>query len=947
MTKTPLAVCIALLAISAIAAAGSSDSVVVSADGRARIVIDDQTVATLSPMVATPGWRITGPRPADGDQPGDARHFGMTSDNIPIAGRLRAASGDDDGSVAVRWTFIPEQDVQVATLAVSAEFRIAQLAGGTWDTGDRQGVFPEHMDRPQPFIGTTRSLVIRAASRSLRFTFPRPTYVVIQDNRHWRGSTYSIRIGVPGTTLAGKKEIEVDMTIQTDDGDLSPQVDAPVIITADEQWIPLNTELDIIPGSALDLSHLTFTDAPAGKHGWITARGRHFVFENQPDKPRRFYGINLCFSANYMTHKQADQLLDRLVRLGYNTIRLHHHESELTGGNPGFDWNPERLDQLDYLLAGCRKRGIYVTTDLYVSRPVSAEQVQMPDPQDWTYRFKVLIPVHEPAFADWERFTRAFLDRVNPYTGVRWAEDPTLAWLALINEGNVGNYWDDVRKIPQWTGAWNRWLAGRYPDRAALAAAWGDDLKPAENPADGSVALPSVPAGDTQRHRDCTVFIAETELAMYQRMEKVIRDLGSRALLTNLNSWTNPTANQLVRREMDYVDDHFYIDHPEFLEQSWRLPSRSGNDNPLRHGAPGGRANNFHGLIDRPFTISEYNYSAPGRFRGVGGILTGAMGGLQDWGAIWRFAYAHNRDSLFAPAAMGYFNLAADPLNQAADRAAVMLFLRGDLSQADGQVAMVFIDDDLRHPAGRVVGPTNGPSWAGWVTKIGSIVVDDPSQAPDDAISLFTGWSDASQPVDGGLTAFNTDTARLMAELRSRGIIDADNPTDPARNIFQSQTGQVLIDGSRALLRFDTDRTGGGYAEPGESIDCERAGVRVSDLSIGATVFVTAVDGQPIGTSRRLLITHLTDLQNTGASYADSARQTLTNWGKLPHLVRHGTATVTVRVDQPEQWTVWSLTTSGRRIAEHPLEVAGDAIVIRCDIAGPDGARMLYELSRR
>ena len=44
----------------------------------------------------------------------------------------------------------------------------------------------------------------------------------------------------------------------------------------------------------------------------------------------RFYGVNLCFSAHYITHEQADRLAERLARLGYNAVRLHHYEGELT-----------------------------------------------------------------------------------------------------------------------------------------------------------------------------------------------------------------------------------------------------------------------------------------------------------------------------------------------------------------------------------------------------------------------------------------------------------------------------------------------------------------------------------------------------------------------------------------------------------------------------------------
>ena len=56
------------------------------------------------------------------------------------------------------------------------------------------------------------------------------------------------------------------------------------------------------------------------------------------------------------------------------------------------------------------------------------------------------------------------------------------------------------------------------------------------------------------------------------------------------------------------------------------------------------------------------------------------MGALQDWGAIWRFAYGHGREELFQPERMDYFNMVSDPLSQAAERASICLFLRGDIS---------------------------------------------------------------------------------------------------------------------------------------------------------------------------------------------------------------------------------------------------------------------------
>src|SRR5690606_2335722 len=132
----------------------------------------------------------------------------------------------------------------------------------------------------------------------------------------------------------------------------------------------------------------------------------------------------------------------------------------------------------------------------------------------------------------------------NPYTGVRWADEPTLAWISMVNEGNFGNYWNEVRSIPQWTAAWNRWLAAKYADRAALVAAWGEELKEDEDPASGSVSLPGHHSGETPRHRDCALFLADTETEMYSRMVKFVRDeLKCRALFTNMNAWTNHAPN--------------------------------------------------------------------------------------------------------------------------------------------------------------------------------------------------------------------------------------------------------------------------------------------------------------------------------------------------------------------------------------------------------------------
>ena len=77
----------------------------------------------------------------------------------------------------------------------------------------------------------------------------------------------------------------------------------------------------------------------------------------------------------------------------------------------------------------------------------------------------------------------------------------------------------------------------------------------------------------------------------------------------------------------------------------------------------------------------------------------------------------------------------------------------------------------------------------------------------------------------------------------------------------QSSNGQCVIDGTEDILVLNTPKTAGGFAPAGKSITTDAAQIKILDSD--ATVWISPVDDQPIASSKRLLITHLTDLQNT------------------------------------------------------------------------------------
>ena len=821
-----------------------------------------------------------------------------------------------NSAVEAVYTFTPERDITLNALYVGTSLPTDHWAGGGFQamTGrpDGHGRLPVRYMGLNVFTSPVSSLSLFPPSsrERLTFLFPEPTTVMIQDDRQW-GPTFSVRIGCLNTkTFKAGEPFTVRFTLATHE----PQrltLDAPVTIQAGADWIPLKDESDILPGSMLDFSALGFVDAPAGKYGRVIAKGPHFEFERKPGVAQRFYGVNLCFTANFLDSEQSARLAGRLARTGYNAVRIHHYDGGLVDGSKdGTTLNPDKLARLDALMAACVTNGLYVTTDLFVSRPVPWRSVGID--RDGTIPmndYKILVPVHEGAWENFKTFTRQLLTHVNPFTGRRYADEPALAWLSMINEGNFGNYLAEMRNIPEWQQAWQGWLAKRQAQEPQLYAG-----VPA--------TLPDSIYGTSRHVTAFVLFLQETETLMITRMKAFLRDdLACRALITNRNAWTNHASDQVTREELyDYVDDHFYVDHPEFIERPWQLPSKCANVNPLKNAAMGVQNVVFTRLLDKPFTITEYNYAAPGRFRGVGGILTGALGALQDWGGIWRFAYGHNAETVTRAegTALDYFDMAADPLSQAAERATLCLFLRGDLVPLKRSYALVLPKGDLLRMRDAMPHNRTDWPWLAWYARLGT-------QVSDSAPGGVT-WSGRFPEVYG---VSSGDARELLV-------------ADPAMPLPHAGDGAVTIDNVSGTFVLDTPRTSGGFAESG-MVD---AGALIFDVGgTPATVWVSALDGNPIKSSSRLLLTHLTDVQNSGTRYAQQTRKTLLAWGGLPHLVRNGTAEIRLAVKPAKDYKVYVLSTSGRRLAAVPCRVVKGRLAFAAVVDGQSGsAAMLYEV---
>ncbi len=946
--------------------------------GTVSILRSKRRIGTITPGLFENGWRQATYR-------GDRR---APKEGEPYKGTIRSPSGiivdcsiqavANELGVSLSYVLTPQKDIRLNSLYVGFDLPIRMMSGRNFEADGRKQLVPAKLGRIHLLSRPLKKLMLNTAAGPLTLQLQNATMVLVQDNRKW-GPTLSIRVGPQshsgqlwraGSQLALQfsiftQEVVIEDTTEPDPIDdtpedvvepdpnikVTPAPNGPIVIAEGLHWTPLKVDLDIEAGSALDFSKFGHLDAPAGKHGRLTATASgHFAFAEDPAaKPRRFYGANLAYDASMMEKEQAAKLAERLSRLGYNAVRLHHYEKLLLdpAAEEAVVLSPEAMDTFDYFFAELKKRGIYVALDLYASRPVRARDIWADADEEQVLTptmFKMLVPVNMRAYGNWRSFTRKLLNHTNPYTKLQYAKDPALAWLSLINEGNVAAHLRklDKRTTKDWQRTWNQWLAQRYNSNDAIKEAWRTELEGDRD--EGTIPLATDVLGNSPRSRDLAVFCGRIETLTYRKMKAYLtQQLGCKALVTNCNGGPELLATHAARANFDYVDEHFYVQHPKFLEKSWKLPSWNNNKSPVAKGAAAGRDCTFTRLLNKPFTVTEYSYAGPGRYRGVGGMLTGAIAALQDWDGIWRYAYSQSKKANFEPQPANYFSLVSDPLSLASERAAMCLFLRGDMKRAPHALAIGLNQARLTTKLQRNL--RVAPWWhsLALVTRFGTQFATLPSEVKADLVLRVGG---AKAP--SGKLLLNAPYARsehtaqnILDELYRREWLPR-NRTELDRNIIESETLQLFIDAPSNTLLLDTPRTAGGFAPAGVNLRGNDVSIRI--VQTDATIWVSSIDGKPIRQSKRLLITHLTDLQNTGATYKDVARTLLTDWGKTPHLVRNGSASVTIWMDDAKKAKVWALSTGGKRLEEIQVRARTRSVSIPISVRGKNGARMLYEV---
>ncbi len=936
MKRMPWLFCILAGWLLASVAAAHPWNVMCRYDNRVELVNNGETIATAAPVFFDPSWRsgritkcVFNPKEME------IKETTAVQGNVHFTARLEA-EGVNGETVRLRYALSVNEPVELNAFGVNFQFNNRFLFGGSYQIGDGvEQPFPlEKSEKTLLCREVMSDLTLRTVSGVISFHLLEPQRVTIQDERQWNTPVVSVRIELSsgdGKRWKAGQTGTVDMELSSLDG-VALEKPALCTIRAGEDWIPLDAVMGVVPGSALDFSTMGFCDAPAGKHGRVIAKDGHFEFENLPGKPQRFYGVNLVGNSQMISHLEAEKLAERLWRLGYNSVRFHHHDGLLADresvGATGL--NAGNMDKLDYLFAELKKRGIYCTTDLYVSRTIDRKDL-WPEEEGRLnfYTYKNLLPFNEKVWENWKAFSRNFLLHVNPYTGMSYAEDPAMSWICMVNEATY-DIWglDRLNELSRkaWTQGWNAWLLKKYGN-------WQERNRAhhVERP-ETIELLPKSTEMNAAELADFHQFVLETEQRLFGAMKAFVQEeLGCKALFTSMNFRGLEPLSPLARKDLDFVDNHFYVDHPRFPSGTWGLPAVIPNQSVVRNGNVGGCREAVSRIFGKPFTISEFNYSAPGRYRGIGGILTGCVGALQDWNSVWRFAYAHANDCLFKPTVLKHFDMARDPLSQAADRASLCLFLRQDMKPLKNRIAMTVNQAANGREALR--NPVDTLKAMALQTQVGVAFEDT---APN--LSLSVAMADDAPQASAHIgTDVPTDKLHEMIHnlLQGNELQNSDTP-------LQTPGGQLTLLPQQDTMILDTERTAGGFGPAGTHIETHALDVDI--MGTTATVWASSLDGLPLKQSRHILLTHLTDLQDSEMVYAEAERQTLLSWGELPYLVRNGQARLLLKIPQGQTVTVWALKTNGERMETLPVVQKAEGMELTLSVKGTHGAQMLYEV---
>lgn len=704
-------------------------------------------------------------------------------------------------------------------------------------------------------------------------------------------------------------------------------------LITEAEWLPVkDVDLNIAAGSALDFSALPGIQSldaskalPVQNGQWLTPDG---------SEPARLHCASLALyptSGSFpKSGSTAETFAHQLKMHGYNLVRFHYVDATLmTKRLQDFDYDPVQKDNWYSLLAALKKEGIYWIMDAMTSENGAIGNVQ---PHRWVKMHDLKLRLYYDSVAQqhWRDLVRTLLAEVNPYTGITPIEDPALVGIITVNEGGL-NYLATLRG--SWPAAlqpgFNDWLRKHYASREALAVAWPDLAS--DELLDGStVRMPAALREVSPRMADFQRYIAELEIQTNDWMTRYLRSLNYAGVISAHDNWLSSQADA-VRGQLGWVDMHNYQDLSLSFDPGAKIEQSSSISNFGRYLTFMAAARHQNKL----FSVTEFGQPFWNRYRFESGLLPPTLARFQGWGFACQHAEPAIDPSYQQPYARKHalypYGIGMDPVTRAGETLAALIMARGDVSPSPNLVLYDQTSSNAMSGAGVSVAGKDVTSLA-WMTGLATATAK--ASIPEQVLAFApNGATNASGLTQLVSTITNSADSRLQRNstlLRQQGILDGSNKTEVDAGLIQGDTGEFVLDQPQGQFRLMTERT--------EALAANRtvsavalSRLTVNQVSAPALVAASALDGQPLASSKRILLILASDAQNTGMLFTDAERRELANLGTLPAQILHTRADLLLQVANGKAFHLYSLHLNGSKGDTLPLQASDSALTFTLD----------------
>ncbi|OJU89709.1 MAG: hypothetical protein BGO13_10615 [Burkholderiales bacterium 66-5] len=483
--------------------------------------------------------------------------------------------------------------------------------------------------------------------------------------------------------------------------------------------------------------------------------------------PARYWGTNVTAYALFTTPREAvRQQARRMAQLGYNLVRLHHHDSSWVSPNIFGDpktitstgtLDAAALDKLDWWIKCLKDEGIAVWLDLHVGRQFKrgddiygfdelAKGKEEADLKGFNY---VNITMQQAM----QRFNEEYVTHRNTYTHLMYKDDPAIVAMLITNENDLTHHFGNALLPDKGVPLHNK----LYMNAAhTFARRWG---------------LPAEQTWRSWQPGPSKIFLNDLEERFDEDMIGQLRQLGVRQPLATTNTWgKNPLFSLPALTRGDLIDVHSY-GSPGQLEKD---PAWSAN---LGHWMAAAH------VVGMPLAVSEWNAEPfPSYDRHTLPLMVAAMASHQGWRALMHYAYT--QESPLDSGSAGNWHSYNDPSLLPMLSAAALMYRRGDVHEAKttyvydpgadaffGQAISAGNAPALRTAAekGRLLIAMSATPQLPWLTRRappeGTIVIKDPSKSllPDGAQAVTSDTGELTHDWVRGTYTINT--ARTQAAL--------------------------------------------------------------------------------------------------------------------------------------------------------------------------------------